>query len=192
MSHGADLHDNTQAGARTAPSSLFGWAVDGLASLGSLLIAAMMLLVCADVASRNLFDGPITGVTELVALSIVAIVFLQLASALRHGRLSRAEIFIDGFRRRHPRAGALLQAVLLACGAAFCGVVFMATLEPFAQAWTENDFIGVEGVFTAPTWPVLLVSLIGSAATLVQFLLLAVAELRQAFGAKRSSVAYGA
>lgn len=192
MSHGTDMHDTAQAAARTAPSSPFGWAVDGLASLGSLLIAAMMLLVCADVASRNLFDQPITGVTELVALSIVAIVFLQLPSALRHGRLSRAEIFIDGFRQRHPRAGALLQAVLLACGATFCGVVFMATLVPFAQAWTEDDFIGVEGVFTAPTWPVLLVSLIGSATTLVQFVLLALAEVRQAFSAKASSIVYGA
>jgi len=48
--------------------SLFGYAVDGLNGAGSLLIFAVMALMCADVLSRNLIDRPIDGVAELVAI----------------------------------------------------------------------------------------------------------------------------
>ncbi|MBL0423005.1 TRAP transporter small permease subunit [Ramlibacter sp. AW1] len=163
-------------GRRRWHAPVFGRLLDALSGLGSLLIAAMMLLVCADVAARNLLSRPITGVTELVALGVVAVVFLQLPAALRHGRLSRAEIFIDGLRRRRPRAAALLQALLHACGFFFCAIVFAATLSPFAKSWTSGDFIGVEGVFTAPTWPVVGIVLVGSACTALQFALLALLE----------------
>lgn len=166
--------------------SLFGYAVDGLNGAGSLLIFAVMALMCADVLSRNLIDRPIDGVAELVAISIVAIVFLQLASALRHGRMSRADLFIDGFVQRHPHAGHLVCAAFNLAGATMLAVVCYATWPTFVLAWTEGEFIGVEGVFTAPIWPVKLIVLVGSAMTAGQYLLLAAHEMRKAVAAWRN------
>ncbi len=42
-----------------------------------------MCLICADVAGRYFFNAPIFGVTEIVEISIVAIVFAQLADTTR-------------------------------------------------------------------------------------------------------------
>jgi hypothetical protein len=69
------------------------------------VIALMMVMICADVISRGVFQKPIAGVSELTAMAIVVIVFLSLGSTLRHGRMSRADLFIDGFITRQPVAG---------------------------------------------------------------------------------------
>jgi len=60
--------------------------VSVLNSAGGILIFAMIVMINLDVFSRFLFNHPIDGVTELVELSIVAIVFLQLSDAVRNGR----------------------------------------------------------------------------------------------------------
>lgn len=169
---------------RARPHSAFGWVVDGLNGAGSLLIGAVMLLICADVLSRNLANQPIHGVSELVGLSIIAIVFLQLGSTLRHDRMSRAELFIDGFRLRHPRSGALLQLLFDLAGVAVCAILFYATLPKFDQAWTNSEFIGVQGVFTAPTWPVRLIVLVGLAVTALQYLSIALRDARAVFASE--------
>ena len=49
----------------------------GMNVCGTALILGLMLLIGADVAGRNLMGRPVPGVPEMVALSIVAIVFLQ-------------------------------------------------------------------------------------------------------------------
>jgi TRAP-type mannitol/chloroaromatic compound transport system permease small subunit len=172
-----DLESTPAVVKRDSP---FGHAVDGLNGLGSLLIFAVMLLMCADVLSRDLINKPIDGVAEMVAYSIIAIVFLHLPSTLRHGRMARADIFIDGFVAKRPRPGHLLKFVFSLTGAFMLAVVFYATYPNFMKAWTGKEFFGVEGVFTAPTWPVMLVVLIGSALTSIQYLLHAFAHLRAA------------
>ena len=63
----------------------------GLNVIGSVLILLLMILVGVDVAGRNLAGAPVAGVPELVTLSIVAIVFLQIPQALRAGRLTRSD-----------------------------------------------------------------------------------------------------
>jgi len=166
--------------------SPFGMLVDGLNGLGSVLIFLVMILICSDVLARDLFNSPIHGVAEMVSLSIIAIVFLQLGSTLRHGRMSRAELFIDGFRERNPRAGGLLQCIFNVAGVVVCCVILWATWPKFSAAWTNNEFIGVQGQFTAPTWPVRLIVLIGGTVTAIQYLLLVWQDLRAAF-ARRTS-----
>ena len=70
-------------GRKTPPRGPFGWMIDGLNAVGSLVIAAVMALMCADVLMRNIANQPIDGVAEMVAASIVIIVFLQLPSTVR-------------------------------------------------------------------------------------------------------------
>jgi TRAP-type C4-dicarboxylate transport system permease small subunit len=163
----------------SAPDSWFGRLVDALNAAGSMLIGAVMLLMCADVLLRDLANRPIDGVAELVATSIVIIVFLQLPATLRHGRMSRADLFIDPYITRRPRAGKRLRALFsLACVFA-CGVIAYATWKPLARAWTDQEYLGVEGVFTFPTWPMRAVVLLGAALAAVQYLLLVIQDLKE-------------
>lgn len=167
--------------ASARPTTPFGWLVDGMNGVGSILIFAVMILIVADVLARDLLNRPIAGVSELVGLAIVAIVFLQLASTLRHGRMSRAELFIDDFRLRHPFAGNLIQAGFELAGVAVCAIIGYATWPIFERTWAGNEFIGITGVFTAPIWPVKLVIVIGAGLTLLQYLLNVRRSLKAAF-----------
>lgn len=171
-----------------APASPMGWIADGMNAAGSVLIMAVMLLICADVLARNFAGRPIHGVAETVAMSIVAIVFLQLASTLRAGRMSRAELFIDAFALRRPRAASFLQFLFDLAGVLVFAVIVQATWPIFERAWTGNEFIGVQGVFTAPTWPVKLIVLVGATLTGLQYLLLACASARSAFASAATAV----
>lgn len=157
-------------------NSFFGYLVDGLNAAGSLLIFAIMALICADVLSRNLFNQPIDGVAEMVAASIVMIVFLQLASTLRHGRLAQADIFIYGFTVSFPRIGRSLTTLYYLAGAAMLGVVYQGTVPVLMRAIDRNQFFGVEGVFTFPVWPIRTVVVFCAAVTVLQFLVLAARE----------------
>ena len=65
--------------------------------VGTVLILGLVILVNADVIGRNLFLAPISGVPEIVSMSIVAIVFLQVSQAFRMGRFTRTEALLDGF-----------------------------------------------------------------------------------------------
>lgn len=138
--------------------------------LGSLLIVGLVALIGADVLGRNLFAAPISGVPEMVKLSIVAIVFLQAPQALKAGRMTRSDALIDRINNRAPKLGALLETLfdLLAIGVV--GAIFYATWPIFVKSWTRGDFVGAAGDFTAPTWPVKLMILIGAALLLLQFL----------------------
>lgn len=142
-----------------------------LNGIGTLLIVGIMLAINSDVVSRALFGAPISGVPEIVSMSIVAIVFLQIAHALRSGGLTRAEVLLD---RLPPRLRAGLDALYCLVGVALCFVLFNGLLPLFERAWTRNVFVGAVGDFTAPVWPVRLIMLVGTVALGLQFLARAV------------------
>jgi TRAP-type C4-dicarboxylate transport system permease small subunit len=163
-----------------APTSAFGRLVDGLNAFGSVVIGLVMVLMVVDVLMRNLLNQPIDGVAELVATSIVVIVFLQLPATLRHGRMSRADLFIDPYILKRPRAGKRLRAVFSVVGIFACGVIAYATWPLFSRAWGNDEFLGIEGIFTFPTWPMRLVVLSGAALAAIQYALLAFQDWRDA------------
>ncbi|MCM5571540.1 TRAP transporter small permease [Burkholderiaceae bacterium FT117] len=165
-----------------APATAFGRVVDGFNAVGGVLIFLVMLLVVADVASRNLLDHPIDGVSEMVGASVIMIVFTQLASTLRHGRMSRADLFIGPFTERRPAAGHALHAVFGLVGAFVCGVLVYAAWPKLVYAWTTDEFMGVEGIFTAPMWPMRLCIVLGAGLTLLQYLVVVVEDARIALG----------
>ena len=77
-----------------------------LNALGTLWIVALMLLINTDVVGRDVFDAPVRGATELVSLSIVGIVFLQLADTLARGRMTRADVLLDRLKHTRPALAA--------------------------------------------------------------------------------------
>lgn len=151
-----------------------------LNALGTLWIIALMVLINTDVLGRNLFDAPVRGVTELVALSIVGIVFLQLADTLQTGRFTRADVLLEQLKHTRPVLAARLQALYHLIGAGLMGVILWAAWSPLVESIRIREYVGAIGDFTAPVWPVRLIMLIGLTTTLITFLLLAWMDLRRA------------
>src|SRR5256885_16087680 len=97
-----------------------------LNSIGTAWIFVLMVVINIDVIGRTLFTKPLPGVPELVRLSIVAIVFLQIGSTLRAGRVTRIDTFANQMAARQPRAAALLQATYSLIGASVFLILFNA------------------------------------------------------------------
>jgi len=149
-------------------------------AVGSAWILALMALIVADVAGRDFFDHPVRGVTEILSLSIVGIVFLQLGDTLRAGRFTRADVLLDRLGRDRPRVAHLLLGCYDLAGALLLGIILWASWAPLVDSIRIGEHVGAIGDFTAPTWPIRLIIVAGSAVTAVAFLLLAVAEFRAA------------
>lgn len=145
--------------------------------LGSGLIIAVMLLVNADVIGRNLFDHPVSGVPELVSLSIVAIVFLQVAHAFRCGHLTRTVALLNLLEAKSVRCRALLELALCAGACAIVIQVLIASWPLLIKAWVRNTYEGTIGNFTVAVWPVKLIIVIGCVALIAQILMRALASL---------------
>ncbi len=90
--------------------------VGALNAAGVVWVFALMFLIVADITARTVFDDPIAGVTEMVSLSLVACVFLQLAHAMLHGRLMRVEMFLTPLERRAPAAASAWHALFALVG----------------------------------------------------------------------------
>ena len=140
-------------------------------SVGTLWIFALMFLICADVAGRYLFNAPIKGAAEMVGYSIVAAVFLQMASTLRAGRFTRVEMLIEPLQARRPAAGYALGTVYHLVGAAVFAMITWGTWPKLAEAWATDEITGTPGVFVFLIWPFLAVVVLGAAVTAVEFLL---------------------
>ena len=137
---------------------------------GSLLILGLMLLIGADVFSRNVFAAPLSGVPEMVTLSIVAIVFLQAPQALKAGRMTRSDALIKYLSSRAPRTEKLLESVYDLLGFGVVAAIMYASYPLLIKSWQRDDFIGAIGDFTAPTWPVKAMILVGCALLACQFI----------------------
>jgi TRAP-type mannitol/chloroaromatic compound transport system permease small subunit len=124
-----------------------------LAAAGTVWIFLMMMMVVADVVGRNFLDTPITGVAEFAARSVASIVFLQLAAAICSGRMTRSDFLLRLVGSRSLTALRVLEVGNAVLGTAlFVALAFIAWPE-LADAWRSNEFFGVQGVYTVPTWP---------------------------------------
>jgi len=148
--------------------------------LGSMWILAVMLLINFDVFGRVLFNEPISGVPEIVRLSIVGIVFLQITHTLRNRRFIRSDVLIGRLLARETPPGYLIQAFHHLVGAVLLAIIFYFTIDRFTRAWRIDEYVGTEGDFTAPVWPIYLIILIGCAGTFIQFVLHIFTDIRDA------------
>ena len=136
---------------------------------GTALIMGLMVLIGLDVLGRNLAGAPISGVPEMVSLSIVVIVFLQAPNALKEEKLTRSTALFDLLGRKRPNLTRGLETVFDLIGIGVIGTIFYATWPLFMRALQRNDFVGAIGDFTAPTWPVKAMILLGSSVLMLQF-----------------------
>lgn len=157
---------------------MFARLLGAMNALGTIWIFALMILINADILGRELLGVPVRGTTELLALSIVGIVFLQLGHTLMVGRMTRSDMIIETLLARRPRTGRALQGAFCLLGAVFAFIILWGSVSPFRDAIEIGEYVGAAGDFTAPTWPIRLLILIGSAAMGIQYLLMAVRDVR--------------
>jgi TRAP-type mannitol/chloroaromatic compound transport system permease small subunit len=162
--------------------AVFGRLTQVLSAIGTGWIFLLMLLILADVIGRGAFSTPILGVPEMVQFSIVGIVFLQLPETLRTGGLTRSDALLNGLLAKRPRAGHALLTLFHLVGASVFGVIFVTTWPLMVTAFEGNEFYGSTGVLQVPTGPLKVIILIGVAAMIIQFLLLAWVSMRVASG----------
>lgn len=161
---------------RPTPFSRF---VSGLNALGTLWIILLMVLINADIFGRTALDAPIAGVPELVAFSIVGIVFLQLAHTLRTGSMTRSDVFLNVLERRAPRVRSLFLAFFHLTGTVLLAIVAWKFLPSLIDAYQRpaRHFMGNPGFFTIVQWPLFGLMLIGIVTTAVQFCVLAITDI---------------
>ncbi|MCW5770376.1 MAG: TRAP transporter small permease [Rhodospirillaceae bacterium] len=151
----------------------FGQITMLLNAIGTVLIIVMALAVNADIFGRELFNRPIAGVTEFVGLSIVAVVFLQMANTLREGRHVSNDLILALVGRRHPHVARFCHGIFHVIGALLMALIGWYVWPIFIENYEGGYYKGTTGVVEIPVWPFMLVVLVGAAATVVQYLLLA-------------------
>lgn len=157
----------------------FSVVVACLNSIGTGWIFALMILINADVLSRYLFNAPIQGVAEIVELSIVGIVFLQISDAVRAGRLTRSDGLYQQILKRYRIFGYYMNILFNLAGCFFFFCILLGAIPRLVEAYERGYFAGNEGLFVMPVWPIRLILVIGCIAVSIQFLVLAWASLKQ-------------
>ncbi|WP_343082473.1 TRAP transporter small permease [Ostreiculturibacter nitratireducens] len=175
----AELDDGFVPAFADAPfGALLGSVAAAMSAVGTAGIGALMLLIVADVVGRNFLDAPITGVSEIAARAVVAIVFLQVAAAILQKRLTRADFLLRRIDRASPAAVSVIEAAFCIAGAAVFALILWASWPKFVDAWRTMEFFGVQGVFTIPTWPFRGITALGSAVAILAALYRANEEIR--------------
>lgn len=140
--------------------------------VGTVWIIVLTVMINVDVFALWLADSPVPGVKETVGLSIVSIVFLQLANTLREGRHVSSDVFVRRVMSGRPRSTAGLFALFNLLGAVVMGIVLYFAIPIVTEAWRDDFTEGTPGIFLVRTWPFLAVAAIGILATTAQYLVL--------------------
>ncbi|WP_163847683.1 TRAP transporter small permease subunit [Pseudooceanicola aestuarii] len=155
--------------------TLFARLAGGIAiaanAAGTLVVIALIAVVNYDILARSLFNRPFLGAVEVVQFAMVLIVFLQLPDVIRVGRLTRSDGFLGFVRHSRPRAWKGLAGAIDLTGAIFMALVAWTMWPEFLAMWESRDYFGVQGVFTAPWWPIKLVIFASACLCMVHFLL---------------------
>ncbi len=178
MTDDADYEQAREGG--RSDRGVLGLIASVFATVGTLWIFGLMLLIVADVLGRNAFNHPITGVAEFAAHSVVAIVFLQMSAAVLSRRMTRSDFVTQMLLARAPALAKALGVLFALVGAAIFAAIVYATWPGMVRSWTNSEFFGVQGVFTLPTFPFWALIVFGSAVTVLAYLKVAAVEWRGA------------
>jgi len=168
-----------KAAPRRGPFGLF---AEGLGAIGTIWIFFLMLLINADVIGRYFFNQPLVGTVEIVSMSIVGIIYLQLGQALRYERFIRSDGILGRVLLNRPRVGYAIQGFHHLVGAVLLGLMVYFCIPETVNAWEQSEYLGTEGVFVFYIWPIDALVTIGSAVTAIQFTLHVVRDWRVAAG----------
>ena len=133
----------------------------------------LAFLVMGNILGRAIFDAPIYGTAEIVAASIVIVVFLQAGYAIRSRSMLKADFLVihlpDVVQRILLSVGYLL-------GAAFFLMIITGGWEESILSYVEGEYEG-EGALRVPSWPARWTVLVGSALAMINYLVMAYVDV---------------
>jgi len=144
----------------------------GLMILGAVWAFVLCFFILADIIFRAM-NMPLQGTKELVANSVVMIVFMQVGFAVRSGSMLRADFLVMMFP---PKAQKVMLIFAYVLGAIFFLFLLKAGIKPALRSFANGEFDG-EGALRVPVWPARYAILVGAGLAGVNYILLAVIEI---------------
>lgn len=142
---------------------------------GSIYIFILMLVIVRDVLGRVLLGNALVGTPEIVANSLVAILFLQTTYVLRQGRHVRATILVDILPHK---VRSVLDIITSLLGIVLFVFIIYSGWDLFVKAVEIGEYEG-EGGFHFYTAPVRFMVLFGSALMSIQFLFIIRQQIKE-------------
>lgn len=148
------------------------WLTKMLMIIGAIWAFCLCFVALTDIVLRST-NIPISGTKEIVANSVVIIVFMQVGYAVRSGSMLRANFLVamlpDWLQR-------LLSILCLILGAVFFLFLLNAAIEPAMRSFRRGEFDGA-GALQVPVWPARWAIVIGAGLAGVNYVLLTVVEI---------------
>jgi TRAP-type C4-dicarboxylate transport system permease small subunit len=129
----------------------------------------LCFIILTDIIGRGVFNAPLHGTKEIVANSIVMIVFLQAGYAIRSRSMLRADFLVNTMPTGVQKAMLLIGYLL---GAAFFLIMITGGWDLAVRSFVNNEFEG-EGALRVPVWPTRWMILVGGTLALINYLVLA-------------------
>ena len=133
----------------------------------------LAFLVMGNIIGRFVFDAPIYGTAEMVAASIVIIVFLQAGYAIRSRSMLKADFLVTHLPETVQR---ILLAIGYLLGAAFFLMIITGGWEESILSYVEGEYEG-EGALRVPSWPARWTVMFGSALAMLNYLVMAYIDI---------------
>lgn len=140
--------------------------------LGAVWAFFLCFFILADIVTRAL-NVPISGTKEIVANSVVIIVFMQIGFAVRSNSMLRADFLVLAMPKPVQK---LLLILAFALGAAFFFFLMKAGIKPALRSFANWEFDG-EGALRVPVWPTRWMIIFGAGLAGVNYVLLAIVEI---------------
>jgi TRAP-type mannitol/chloroaromatic compound transport system permease small subunit len=155
-----------------------------LNAIGTAWVAGITVLISSDILGRALFSSPIIGVPEIVKVSVVAIVWLQMAHTLKIGGHLRSDVILGRLSRR---GRSIMDLIGYSLGAIIFGLVVYSGWSTMIMAWELGEFEGEQPV-RVPTYPLRSIVLLGAGLTSLQFFLMAGKVIGEMLARRRREV----
>jgi len=167
------------APAAFATLNWFDRAVFILNAFGSLWVLFIVLLICSDSFGRTFFNHPIDGVNELVAVSMAFIVFCQLPDTVRLSKLTRSDTYLPRLEASRVMASRIIVSGFDLLGMAIMIAIIVGTWPLLIESIERGYYIGEQGIFTFPDWPIKGMVVLGSMMAAFVFLFRAAGHWRR-------------
>ena len=140
--------------------------------VGAVWAFFLCFFILADIVMRAA-NMPISGTKEIVANSVVIIVFLQIGFAVRSGSMLRADFLLNFMPKPVEK---VLLIFAFALGAALFFFLLKAGITPALRSFANGEFDG-EGAWRIPVWPARWMIIFGAGLAGINYVLLAIVEI---------------
>lgn len=148
------------------------WLTKTLMVLAAFWAFVLCFFILAEIVSRAI-NMPLQGTKEIIANSVVMIVFLQLGFAIRSRSMLSADFLIDLLG---PRGRRVIVALGYILGIVFFAILANAAIDPALRSFANGEFDG-EGALRVPVWPARFMIIVGSALAAINYAILAAVEI---------------